>query len=267
MKIKAEEVAKLAIIDLLDGFRKKELWWFFALHDIKQRFRRSILGPFWLTLSTGIMISALGIVFGTLFQQEMGSFLPYVTTGIVFWSFISAIITESCTVFITSAGYIRSVSMPLSSHFYRMFARNFIILCHNMTIYIVVFFIFQRDLNLNYVLFIPGFLLLAGNLFWIGLMAAIFSTRYRDINQIITNLLTVIFFMTPIFWRIDLFSDRLAFIKFNLFYHLIEIVRSPLLGNMPGARSWIISIAALILGMLCTLPFYRRTYARIPYWI
>lgn len=267
MKIDAKEISSLAVRDLISGLKRKELWWFFAMHDIKQRFRRSVLGPFWLTIGMAIMIASLGIVFGTLFKQSIREFLPYLATGIIFWSFLSAIITGSCNAFVASEGYIRNVAMPISAHYYRMFAQNLIILGHNMAAYLIIFFLFQDRLSLNYTLFIPGFGLLVANLLWIGLAVAILATRYRDITQIVANLIMVVFFVTPVFWSIEAFPSRPAFIEFNIFYHLLEIVRAPLLGNIPEQRSWLASIILLAVGMPFAIWLYRRTFARIPYWV
>ena len=83
--ISAEETPALALLDLWQGLKQQELWWTFAVHDIKQRFRRSILGPFWLTRSMGIMVAALGFVFSKLFNQEIIIFIPYLATGLIFW--------------------------------------------------------------------------------------------------------------------------------------------------------------------------------------
>jgi len=125
--ISAEENSALALLDLWYGLKRQELWWTFAVHDIKQRFRRSTLGPFWLTLSMGIMVAALGFVFSNIFKQEISIFIPYLATGLIFWGLLIAMIHEGCTSFIAGEGYIRNVPMPLSVHFYRMFARNLII--------------------------------------------------------------------------------------------------------------------------------------------
>ena len=85
VRITAAAVPQQAFADLIGGARLYELWSRFAFHDIRQRFRRSVLGPFWLTLSMGIMVGAMGLVFSTLFQQDMGKTLPYIATGLIFW--------------------------------------------------------------------------------------------------------------------------------------------------------------------------------------
>ncbi len=246
---------------------RRELWWVFAAHDIKQRFRRSTLGPLWLTLTMGIMVGALGFVFSQLFKQDLTEFLPYLAVGIIFWGLLTSVINEGCTAFVAGEGYIQNVPMPISVHYYRVFARNIIIWAHNMVIYFLVILVFTPKFSLFTILILPGFLVFLLNLAWMGLVAGILSTRFRDIPQVITNLLQVVFFVTPIFWSAKVLPDRTAFIELNIFYHLLELVRSPLLGSAPPPLSWIVGCTMAIVGIPFSIWLYRRAYARIPYWV
>lgn len=265
--ISAENLPQMAVRDLVEGLKNYQLWWVFAVHDIKQRFRRSLLGPFWLTLSMGIFVGSLGFVMSQLFNQEIKVFIPYLATGIIFWTLLTSVITEGCSSFIAAEGYIKNVPMPLSVHFYRMVARNSIIWAHNMVIYLAVFMLFIHTFSMNNLFFIPGFILFLSNAIWVGMVAAILSSRYRDIPQVITSFIQVVFFVTPIFWSISNFPKRPAFVEWNPFYHLLEIVRAPLLGQAPNDLSWLVAFGALCFGLPITLYLYRRAYARIPYWV
>jgi ABC-type polysaccharide/polyol phosphate export permease len=198
VRISAEAVPKQAFADLLDGARLHELWTHLAFHDIRQRFRRSVLGPFWLTLSMGIFVAALGLVFSSLFQQDVAKTLPYIATGVIFWGLLTGSIIEGTTVFISAEAFIRNVPTPLSLHFYRMMTRNVMIWGFNMAIYLVVLIYFELLPGWNILLFIPGFFLFLINVAWMSLAAGVLSTRYRDIPQIIANLIQVVFFLTPV---------------------------------------------------------------------
>ena len=266
-RISAESVPAQAFADLLNGARLYELWSRFAFHDIRQRFRRSVLGPFWLTLSMGILVATLGLVFSALFQQDVAKTLPYISTGIIFWGLLTSCINEGTTVFISAESYIRNLPMPLSVHFYRMMARNLIIWVFNMAIYLVVAVYFGLMPGWNALLFIPGFILFLINAAWISLAVGVLSTRYRDIPQVIANTLQVIFFLTPIFWSPATLPNRPAFVVFNPFYHLIEIVRAPLLGEVAPLLSWGLCIGMALAGLGFTAWLYRRAHARIAYWV
>ena len=267
IRISAEAVPAQAFADLLNGARLYELWSRFAFHDIRQRFRRSVLGPFWLTISMGTMVAVLGLVFSTLFHQDVAKTLPYISTGIIFWGLLTSCINEGTTVFISAESYIRNLPMPLSVHFYRMMARNIMIWGFNMAIYLVVVIYFGLMPGWNALLFIPGFILFLINASWISLAAGVLSTRYRDIPQVIANVIQVVFFLTPIFWSPESLPNRPAFVVFNPFYHLIEIVRAPLLGEVAPLLSWGLCIGVALAGLGFTAWLYRRAHARIAYWV
>lgn len=257
----------LADADLLAGIRRHELWFGFAIFDVRQRFRRSMLGPLWLTLSMGIMVAALSLVFGTLFQQNIDHLVPHLATGLIFWGLISSTVIEGGASFTAAEGYVRSVPMPTSVHVYRMFARNVITWSFNIVIYVFIWLIFLRTLSWEYLLFLPGLVLLLANLLWAAFVVAIISTRYRDIPQVIASVVQVVFFVTPVFWSVESLPSRPAFVSLNPAYHLLEIVRAPLLGQAPLAMSWFVAGALAVIGFPIAFLLYRRAYPRIPYWV
>jgi ABC-type polysaccharide/polyol phosphate export permease len=265
--IKAETVPQQALADMVDGARYYKLWSRLAFHDIRQRFRRSMLGPFWLTLSMGILIGAMGLVFSTIFRQDVARTLPYIATGVIFWGLLTTSLSESTSVFILAESYIRNVPLPISVHFYQMLARNVIIWGFNMIIYFAILIIFQILPGWSALLIVPGFILFLVNTAWISLAAGILSTRYRDIPQVIANLIQVFFFITPVFWSPEVLVGRPAFVTLNPLYHLLEIVRSPLLGNSPYLFSWCFCFAFAVVGIAGTGWLYRRAHARIAYWV
>lgn len=265
--ITATAIPAQAIRDLIEGGCSYEMWWRFAVHDIKQRFRRSVIGPLWLTLSMGVMVGALGLVFSTIFQQEVSGILPYISVGLIIWGFISSCLNEGSLVFISGADYVRNVPIPLSVHVYRMVARNAIIFAFNMTIYVLVLIVFPRPLNFNYLLAVPGLALLLVNVSWASMALAVISARYRDIPQVVASLLQVIFFLTPVFWSAHTLPNRPAFILLNPIYHFIEITRGPLLGDQPNLTSWVVALCCAVAGSVATAVLYRRAYPRVAYWV
>ena len=266
-EITVEHAPKAAFLDFWTGLQRYDIWGRFAVYDIRQRFRRSVLGPFWFTLSMGIMVGALGLVFGTLFQQDPREALPHIATGLIFWGLLTSCITEGTTVFSGNESYIRNVPLPLSVHFYRMIARNVIILGFNMVIYLFVIVFFGISPGWNILFTFPGILFFIVNIGWMALLAGILSTRYRDIPQVIMNLVQVVFFVTPVFWSIEALPSRPAFVHFNPMYHLLEIVRAPLLGHLPSTESWAFVAVLTLVGTTITAYLYRRAFARIAYWV
>ena len=269
VKISAENIPTMALADLKEGLKYYESWLNFAFHDIKQKFRRSVFGPFWITISTSITIASIGFIFSMVFGQDISTFIPHLATGLIFWNFLRMILEESPNIFITQRHYIHNIPTPLSIYIYRAYTRIFFIWMHDMIVFLVVYIIFIQDFSVKNLLFLPGFLLFLLNLFWSGLIVTIVSTRFRDIPQILNNLLQIAFLITPIIWTIDIMEakNRTAVIYWNPFYHILEIVRAPLLNSVAEPISWFVSASLALLGIPLSITLFQRVYARIPYWI
>ncbi|MFO7570396.1 MAG: ABC transporter permease [Smithellaceae bacterium] len=237
--------------------------------DIRQRYRRSSLGPFWLTISMGVLIGALGFVFGALFDMQVVTFIPFLTLGLILWSLITATINEGCTGFTDSEAMIKQIPLPLFTHLLRVLWRNLIIFAHNLVIYPLVLLVFGIPPKVSLLLAVPGLALLLVNLSWISLLMGTLCTRFRDIPQIVANLLQVSFYLTPIIWMPHLLPKRagLLLLDANPLFHLIEIVRAPLLGELPSLLSWTVALVLAVVGWLLTLIFYGRFRSRVAYWL
>ena len=257
-----------AIADLRDGLNAWELWGTLGWHDLRQRYRRSTFGPFWLTLSMGIMAGSIGMLYAGIFGQEIHDYLPFLAVGLIVWGFISASILDACYVFILCEGIIKQVRAPLSVHVYRVVWRNLIVLAHNMVIYVVILVWFDIWPGAAVLLAIPSLLLLAISAFSTGLLIGLLSARFRDLPPIIANVTQILFLLTPILWRSDqLTGSRHLLAQLNPLYHIVEVIRMPLLGQVPPASSWICVIVVVALNCAVTFWFYVRFRSRIAYWI
>ncbi|CAI8751916.1 ABC transporter permease [Methylocaldum szegediense] len=237
--------------------------------DVRQRYRRSFLGPFWLTVSMAVMIGTIGVVFGQIFSSPMTEFLPFLAAGIIFWGFMSSIINEGCTSFISAEAIIKQLPFPLFVHILRMVWRNILLLAHNFVIFPLALLVVGKPLNWLALISIPGFLLVIINLTWVALILSVLCTRYRDLPQMVGNLLQVLFYLTPVIWMPTLLPKRagLFFLDANPAYHLLELIRSPLLGQMPSLTNWVVSLALAFAGWSIALAIYGRFKCRIAYWL
>ena len=110
---------------------------------------------------------------------------------------------------------------------------------------------------------------MALNVLWMMLILSVVCARYRDLTQIIQNLLQVTFYLTPLMWMPQTLPEgpyRLV-LAFNPFYHLMCLVRAPLFGELPTSTNWMVCIALAIAGWTVALHVYGRYRHRIPYWL
>ena len=263
----APSQATLALHDLFQGARSRHLWGMLGWQDIRRRYRRSVLGPFWLTISMGVLVAALGTLYGMLLRVEIEHYAPFLALGFIVWTLISGVIIDGCNAFISAEGIIKQVGLPLSVHVYRLLWRNLLILCHNAVVFVIVASIFGVWPGWAGLLAVPGLALLCLNGIWAGLLLGIISARFRDVPPIVASVVRILFFVTPIIWMPELMPGRAFVLDFNPFYHLVEVVRAPLLGQVPGLVSWVVVSCITLGGWIVAFEFFRRYRSRIAYWV
>ncbi|MET0758034.1 MAG: ABC transporter permease, partial [Mycobacterium sp.] len=155
--------------DLADGYGRRELWLHLGWQDIKQRYRRSVLGPFWITIATGVTAVAMGGLYSVLFKLELSEHLPYVTLGLIIWNLINAAILEGADVFVANEGLIKQLPTPLSVHVYRLVWRQMILFAHNIVIYVIIAIIFPKPWSWADLAVIPALGLIMLNCVWVSL--------------------------------------------------------------------------------------------------
>lgn len=256
-----------ALLDIVQGARAVHLWGALGWQDIRQRYRRSKLGPFWLTISMGVLVGTLGVLYAGLFDVEVAVYLPYVAIGFVIWGLISGLITDGCTAFISAESIVKQVNLPLSVHVYRVVWRTVIIFAHNVVIFVVVALLFSVRPGWVWLLALPGMAMLVLNGVWVALLLGLVSARYRDVPQIVASFVQVTFFLTPIIWQPDLLPGRALVLHFNPFFHFVELVRGPSLGRAPELVSWLAAAGVTVVGWLTALGLYCRYRWRIAYWL
>jgi ABC-type polysaccharide/polyol phosphate export permease len=261
-------MSRALVNDLVESFKYWRLWSTLGWHDILVRYRNTVIGPFWLTLSLGIFVVTLGILYSALFNMEIRGYLQYIAAGLIVWTLISTIILDGCNVFIEGESVIKQVYMPLPIFVLRVVCRNLIIFAHNIPIFALSMLAFLMPVSMTAFLSLVGILLIVLTSVWVILVIGFFSTRFRDIIPIISSVLQILFFITPVFWRPEMFTGaRKILIDINPLFHFIEIVRQPLLGEIPAMSSYLYVIAFTAVGWIFTCFFYARFRNRVVYWI
>jgi len=247
--------------------RQWHFWVLLAWQDIQLRYRRSTLGPLWITLSMSVTILLLGILYAKLFHQPIDVFLPYLASGLIAWGFISTVITEGCQTFIESEYLLKQIKIPLIVFCLRVSLRNSIIFLHNLLAFIGVIIFFKIVPDWNYLLLFPGLLLMILTSVPIILMVGMFCARFRDIPPVIGSIVQLLFFMTPIIWQADLLPHSHYIIRFNPVYYFVELIRKPLLGQAPSLSSWIVCTMTFFILTVLSLILLKYYRARVVYWL
>lgn len=245
-----------------------QMWYLLGSQDIKLRYRRSTIGPFWLTISTAVTIYTMGFLYSYLFKVNIHTYFPYLASGIICWTFISTLVQESSSALIESVTYIKNQSSYISIFLMRLILRNCIVLFHNLLVFIPIAIYLKLGINWQTFLIIPGLVILCINAFAWGGVIAILGTRYRDFDQIIKSLMQVVFFTTPIMWLPTLLPEEYHWIiAVNPFAQYLALIRNPLLGH-GFELSTLISIGILSFVGLGLFALCINKYKhRIVFWL
>ncbi len=253
--------------DVVAGLSLWRLWGRLGWNDIRQRYQRSILGPFWLTASMGILVGSLGVLYAKLFQVPLDEFLPFCGVGLLIWGFIASYLTESGALFSASEAYIKQISLPYSLYAYRASWSKLIMLAHNFLIYVVIIAWFRIWPGAVALLALPGLLVVAFNGTVASITIGMVSARFRDIPQVISSLAQVLFFVTPVMWKPDAVRITPLVTELNPFHHLLQIVRAPLLGEWPTAGNYAAVLLVTAVNIAVAGLLFSRFRRRIAYWV
>jgi ABC-type polysaccharide/polyol phosphate export permease len=259
---------RLALKDLVEGLQYWRVWYVLGISEVRQRYRRSLLGPMWVTLSTGIQAAVIGFLLGFLFGLDLGRYLPFLCISLVTWTFISGVITEGANCFIQMSSVVLQVKRPLTTYVLLVIWRNSIIYAHNIIIFIIAAAAF-RIVPTKVVLLVPlALVVLVLNVAWMAMAIGLVSTRFRDVPLLTQNVFSVLLWLTPVYYRPEQLPDRVrSIIDLNPLTYILEVARGPFLNEMPGASTWITVLAITLFGWLFAFALLVRTRARVPFWL
>lgn len=258
----------LAWDDIAEGLKSWRIWLLLAWHEVKLRYRRSTLGPFWITISMAITIYTMGVLYGHLFKMDLDVYYPFLATGILGWNLISLIVNDATMTFVNADQFIKQMKQPYSFFMFQSVTRNFIIFFHNILVLVPLIFFFHLKINANTLFIIISLLILWINAISYSTILALLGTRFRDIPILVASLIQVVFFLTPIMWSPSILPERYHFIiDYNPFAQFMELFRNPLLGTLPSSYALVTTLVLTILGIFSSYIIFSRYRARIAYWL
>lgn len=258
----------VALFDVIAGIRAVRIWGRLGWRENKRRYRRTVFGPLWTTLSLAMFVFALGVVWSNLWHVDPKVYLPFLTSGMLCWVLLSTICAEGCGGIVSGEALVKQLRISYTLLACATVWRNVIIFFHNLTVYVLVCIYAGVSITWGTLLTIPGLFLLCLNGLWIALLLGALCARYRDVQQLVGNLLQISLFLTPIFWSADQLSGRASMLAdLNPLYHLITIVRDPLIGKTPDAIHWIVVGGIALVGWTLTIQVMSKFRHRIVYWL
>jgi lipopolysaccharide transport system permease protein len=187
-----------ALADLRDGLSQWRLALALARLDLRNRYRGSVLGPLWMSLSSLVMLIGLGLLYGALFKFKLSNYLPHLAVSLIVWQWMAGFINDSCATLTSAEGVIRQMRLPYTLHALRVAFRNTFVAAHSLALIPIVFLIFGQVPGPEALLAIPGLVLICINMVAGGLLLGMICARFRDIPSIVANAVQLAFFVSPI---------------------------------------------------------------------
>lgn len=253
--------------DFAEGIARYEIWSTLAWQDIRKRYQRSLLGPFWITLTMLVMVGGMGPIYAILFRADVHEFLPYLALGIITWGLISPMILEGCAVFQASDRMIQSVRLPMTTYVAKLIYTNVIIFFHNILAFVPVMLFFGIRPEWVWLLAIPGLLLIIVAAVPVVFILGPLCARFRDLSPIVASLMQLLFFLTPIFWQAKMLGPRQYLVNYNPFFLFVNLIRTPFSGGVPNLKTYLGVGIVIVVLYAVAIPVFARCRARISFWV
>lgn len=235
------------------------------------RYRRTALGPLWLLIGPSLFICFLGFLYAEIGASPPEVFIPHLAVGLVTWTLIGEFANKAPTVYQRGRANIMQGGMPLGDIVLIDVMTTVISFLHQLVIFVPVFIIFSIPLTLYSAVSIIGCCLLIINGILFTRIFGVLGSRYRDLSEVIKAIMRIAFLATPIIWMAGDSGGRgdvmEAFVNYNPFYHFLELVRAPLLGNDIAALSWLVVLGFTLLGVLTERAITQRYARYVPLWV
>lgn len=254
--------------DIIKSTKAVGLWFLMSWQETLGRYKRSYIGPFWITLQMLAFSLALALLYGALFNLDLQTLLPKIATGLVIWNTIAALIVEGSYAFISAAPMYKSTPTPLFGAIYRILSRNLIVFVHNLIGCALVLILLKVDVSVfGFLFFILGLGLLYVFGFFLVFVVGALGVKYRDLPEILNAFTQIVFYLTPVFWDKALLNKHKFLADLNPFYHYLTAIRQPLLeGTIPlDSFIWVLG-SALAFGIIAFLLF-KRTKEQLYFYL
>lgn len=228
------------------------IWVRLGLQDVRLKFRRSVVGVGWIFLNLAVLVSAIGFIYANLLGQDPRDFIPYLTIGMILWGYLTSSIVDGGNAFVHSEGYIKQISLPIYVYIFRFFVSITLTTLIAMLAYVAVAVIYSVPLRAGTLFALPGLLMVMTASLLLVTIFAHLNARFRDIAHMASVGMQVLFYVTPVIFPAELLrrrADLALVVDLNPMYHLLEVVRRPLLGGV-AADSASYAAAGVVLAVL-----------------
>ncbi|NCT69458.1 MAG: ABC transporter permease [Xanthomonadaceae bacterium] len=255
---------------LAESFRKPDHWLYASWLDVITKYRKNVLGLFWIFFPPIIYIWGLGGFLAAVQGRPAANFLAHIGFGFMVFRLTSTMLMEAGSSFAAYQPYILEGNLRLTDFVMRPLARSVIHFIFAVPLLVIALVGETTVPALGVLASFAGFLLVLVNLFVYGILLALLGARFPDVNDFLGSVMLGVFLITPIFWFADSAPPGTmqgALMRGNPFHHMLEVIRAPLLGTQIEPLTFIYLGVMTVLGILLAAIFYSRFARRVPAWL
>jgi lipopolysaccharide transport system permease protein len=254
------------VADLAPFVTRHVTWRALAAADIRSKYRRTMLGPWWITATNAFTALIMGLVAGRFLGADMKTYLPHFMVSMTIWNFISSSLSEACFTMIGAGGMIKAVNMPILIHVMRMVHRNLIIFLHNIAVIPLIWLVYPWHIGFECLLAPVGLVIVYIATVSASLVVSMICVRYRDVPPVMTSVLQLLFFVSPIIWIPENIKGGELFVALNPVAYLLAITRDPIMGVSSHLMNWAGAVAFVVVATVAMAYIYTRYRSRVVYW-
>ena len=256
-----------ALTDLKEAMRLFPSAFMMSWRDVSLRYRGSVLGPFWHTMSTFLLIQFMGHIYPIILNRDDVVYRQWLSLGLICWQFINPALSGSENIFISARGIYTERKIPYSFFCIKFMILQVLVFLHQIPVVLYCIYVWDISLNFSHVIFfLLGLTAITIILFSYSFILGIMCLRFYDIPQIVHLVLRIAFLLTPVFWMPQMAVGRSRFIKYNPFYYLLDVMRSPLMGRDVEFSSWVVILGILFVSAATAFVLFARCRKRIAFY-
>jgi ABC-type polysaccharide/polyol phosphate export permease/glycosyltransferase involved in cell wall biosynthesis len=237
-----------------------------AWSDMRHRYVRSLLGPFWMSIQMAIMVAVLGSVIGHFSNSSALARLPMLALSLTAWTFLNGVVLDATTALQGAASLIKDRALPPIIFLLQCCFRQGLFALHNASVPLLLWLFLTPMHVAGMVEALPGLLLFIVCTFGLSLVLGALATRYRDIKPIIESSLTLAFLSSPIVWTPEMIDRGSTVMRLNPLTHLFAIWREPMAtGQVPMASVTYVLACLAVLALAGIVTF--RHLRKAAFWI
>jgi lipopolysaccharide transport system permease protein len=194
-------------------YRHRQLIAALTARDLKARYRGSILGFFWSLANPLLLLGVYTLVFTIIWpQQVVQPYSLFLFAGILPWTFFAAAVLESTSSISANAGLIKKVMFPAEALPIVVVLSHLVHFALAIPILLAAILVFAAmgKFTISATMLLAPVLMLLQTMFVAGIAMTVSSASvlFRDLRDIVSNLMQLGFFVTPIIYLIDKVESR-----------------------------------------------------------